>query len=405
MDVITHVVDIISRGRAIKANGPIEHWLTTLATGFWGFDDSKEKMWTNLQKDDVLIFQSGPSNWDFVSKYKLKPDVSGFIGAGVVSHTSKKQAPRWLSEVIESRVHRNKNPKLWQNLVHFSDVIWFGDVNNIPAAELQELIENCITNKLDLQPHIKNLAANKLSFKAMSNAGFTCAPMGTGGRLVKRSTVLAELFETKARTASSRAYEGGSVKQPPLVSSTETSHASDYKCLDSAPPTKRAIAPTVKAVSKKGGIKNKDYLQEAADNQQLGHLGECIVFALEKQRVLNELGEEYAKQVTHVSLEEGDGAGYDIRTFRREPSGIIKKYLEVKTTTGDVNTPFFISKNELDFADAHRDQFEIVRVHSLNHAKHKCLQYRLNATDLLEAYKIPVNYQVHVDWDVTSTGD
>jgi hypothetical protein len=208
MDVISHVVAAISRGEAIKANGPIEHWLTTLATGFWGFDDSKEGLWSGLQKGDVLIFQAGPPNWDFVDKYRPKPKVSGFIGAGIVERVSKKVEPRWLSEVIESQVHGGATPKLWPNLVHFSNAVWFGNVDGIPAPAVQELIEGCKTKTLDMRVHIEHLAQNNLTFKAMTKEGFTCAPMGTGGRLIKNSQILARLFLSQAPAATYRVYSG-----------------------------------------------------------------------------------------------------------------------------------------------------------------------------------------------------
>ena len=60
---------------------------------------------------------------------------------------------------------------------------------------------------------------------------------------------------------------------------------------------------------------------------------------------------------------EGDGAGYDIESF--EPGGA-RKYIEVKTTTGDQDNEFFITANELEFSKQHPDNFYLYRVYQYN---------------------------------------
>lgn len=393
--VISDIAKVIASGEAIKANGPIEHWLTTLATGFWGFDDSKESMWANLKKGDVLVFQSGSPNWDFVEKIKPLPNVSGFIGAGIVDRTSKKTEPRWLSEVIECQVHGSISPKLWPNLVHFSDVVWFGNVDDIPASAVQELIEECKSTSLDIRAHIECLAENKLTLNAMKDAGFTYAPMGTGNRLGKNAHILAELLMARASETTWRSYSDGATAHvlAEMVSALDASH---YECAGVLAPAERSTQPPVKSGLPKSAVIAKDYVQEATDNLALGRIGEDIVFARERQRVLDELGELHVSKVVHVSVMEGDGAGYDIRTVRRCSQGISEHYLEVKTTTGGRNTPFFISENERRFASTELDRYEVVRLHSLDQKKGRYLEYRLTARELLDTSMTPVNYRVNV---------
>jgi Domain of unknown function (DUF3883) len=55
-----------------------------------------------------------------------------------------------------------------------------------------------------------------------------------------------------------------------------------------------------------------------------------------------------ASKVKWVAQEDGDGAGYDILSF--SPNGQ-ERFLEVKTTVGHQRTPFFLSRNEKDFAE------------------------------------------------------
>ena len=45
----------------------------------------------------------------------------------------------------------------------------------------------------------------------------------------------------------------------------------------------------------------------------------------------------------HTSVIQGDGAGYDIKSF--DENGNIK-YIEVKTTAGSLNTDFYMSPKE-----------------------------------------------------------
>ena len=62
----------------------------------------------------------------------------------------------------------------------------------------------------------------------------------------------------------------------------------------------------------------------------------------------------------HVSELEGDGAGFDIQSFT--PAGE-PKFIEVKTTTGPAETPFYMSSNEVAFAKAKQEQFYLYRLY------------------------------------------
>jgi len=57
--------------------------------------------------------------------------------------------------------------------------------------------------------------------------------------------------------------------------------------------------------------------------------------------------------------DEGDGLGYDIRSF--EPDGS-ERFIEVKTTSFGQRTPFFVSANEVSFAHDHAPQFHLYRL-------------------------------------------
>lgn len=89
--------------------------------------------------------------------------------------------------------------------------------------------------------------------------------------------------------------------------------------------------------------KGIDYIKLDRLNHYLGSCGEAWVMALERKR-LDKLN--IHKEVKQISKEKGDGAGYDILSW--EDDGITERYIEVKTTMGDYNQPFFFSDTEMD---------------------------------------------------------
>src|SRR4029077_6566798 len=95
-------------------------------------------------------------------------------------------------------------------------------------------------------------------------------------------------------------------------------------------------------------------------NTELGRAGERLVLQYETAQLRSMGCDELATRVRHIAEIEGDGAGFDIHSF--EPSGE-PKYIEVKTTKGAVRTPFYLSSNELAFAQSKGSQFYLYRVY------------------------------------------
>ncbi len=105
--------------------------------------------------------------------------------------------------------------------------------------------------------------------------------------------------------------------------------------------------------------KSPNYAERDHNNRQLGLKGELLVLDIERWGLLRAGRKDLAKKVHHVSVAEGDGAGYDIQSFF--PDGQIR-FLEVKTTKGGCTTPFYISSNEIAFSEAHASNFCLIRV-------------------------------------------
>ncbi|OIR10300.1 hypothetical protein GALL_76120 [mine drainage metagenome] len=104
----------------------------------------------------------------------------------------------------------------------------------------------------------------------------------------------------------------------------------------------------------------RDYLEREARNISLGKAGEEFVLSFEHFR-LYELGQKkLADKVDHVSVSQGDGLGYDILSFDTDGR---ERYIEVKTTAFAKETPFFISRGEIQFAKDHEEHFHLYRLY------------------------------------------
>lgn len=94
-------------------------------------------------------------------------------------------------------------------------------------------------------------------------------------------------------------------------------------------------------------------------NRVLGEAGEERVLIHERASLTAAGRADLARDIRWVSHLDGDGAGYDIASF--DPDGR-PRLIEVKTTNGGDRTPFHISRNELDVADANPDEWRLVRL-------------------------------------------
>ena len=94
-------------------------------------------------------------------------------------------------------------------------------------------------------------------------------------------------------------------------------------------------------------------------NRALGRAGESLVFDRERAVLAGAGRGDLAREVRWVSVEDGDGAGYDIASFR--PDGR-PRLIEVKTTNGWERTPFHISRNELAVSEERREEWRLFRL-------------------------------------------
>jgi hypothetical protein len=107
-------------------------------------------------------------------------------------------------------------------------------------------------------------------------------------------------------------------------------------------------------------VRKFDPVERDYRNRSLGKAGEEFVVDLERRRLALANRSDLARRVRWVAVEDGDGAGYDVLSFDTIGS---ERLLEVKTTNGSAQTPFFITRNEWSLARERPSDWCIYRVH------------------------------------------
>lgn len=137
--------------------------------------------------------------------------------------------------------------------------------------------------------------------------------------------------------------------------------------------------------------KKIDYPRLNSEKARLGYLGELLVLHHEKDALKKLNLIDLAAKVEHSSVIKGDGLGYDVLSFTEDGE---HKFIEVKTTTGDVSTPFYMSANEIDFSVQNSKNYYLYRIFEFNELENsgKFYLFRGNLTDEFEFS--PISYQV-----------
>jgi hypothetical protein len=110
-------------------------------------------------------------------------------------------------------------------------------------------------------------------------------------------------------------------------------------------------------------VQKFDPVQRDFRNRALGRAGEELVVEFERERLLALDRSDLAREVRWVAAEEGDGAGYDVRSFDAVGR---ERLIEVKTTNGSARTPFFLSRNERELAKERPSDWRLYRVHEFS---------------------------------------
>lgn len=135
-----------------------------------------------------------------------------------------------------------------------------------------------------------------------------------------------------------------------------------------------------------------NYIQNNIENKRIGDLGELWAINFEKKKLLKADKPKLAEKVKHVAKDKGDGLGYDILSFDIDGKEI---YIEVKTTKGNANSTFFITRNELERSKTERQSFYLYRVFNYNEETDNA-ELLIIKGDLTYLCEVPWTYKVNI---------
>lgn len=112
------------------------------------------------------------------------------------------------------------------------------------------------------------------------------------------------------------------------------------------------------------GNKNRNFNKSNKENKLTGDLGEKLVLDYERG-VLEKLGiaDVEDKVFTTASKKEEYGNAYPCDIISFDPSRDEQVFIEVKTTRGNAETPFFISREEVQFSIDNAEKYKLYRVY------------------------------------------
>ena len=148
----------------------------------------------------------------------------------------------------------------------------------------------------------------------------------------------------------------------PLKASRSFGFADTPSLFESTPPAPLSISPTAKTAFERVARKFDPALRDQL-NRALGLAGEELIYEREKQLLIDADRKDLARKVRWVSREDGDGAGYDIRSY--DMAGA-ERWIEVKTTRGGSTTPFYLTRNENEVAKERPEAFRLYRLHDFS---------------------------------------
>lgn len=145
------------------------------------------------------------------------------------------------------------------------------------------------------------------------------------------------------------------------------------------------IEPVIKAIPK------IDYVELTQKRMEIGLAGELFVIKIVTQELIRNGLHDLANKVEHISLT-NDSLGYDIVSYDRNGKKI---FIEVKSTTDNRQTPFYLTDTEFENLKL-ADNYFIYRVFDLNiqtgNANYQIIDCK---SDFQNKYKFqPASYKV-----------
>lgn len=141
-----------------------------------------------------------------------------------------------------------------------------------------------------------------------------------------------------------------------------TGFADATALFEEPPPVPSPMTPVAKRAFERVARKFDPALRDQL-NRALGFAGEQHIYETEQRRLFDAGRRDLAKKVRWVAQADGDGLGYDIRSYDEDGA---EKWIEVKTTRGGNTTPFYLTRNENEVAKERPDAFRLYRLYDFS---------------------------------------
>ena len=239
------------------------------------------------------------------------------------------------------------------------------DYLSMLACELAGAIFNKTAHRRALIPRLNNRSDQSIEFKhsnisaVLLDAGF---PYISGYK--PRSNYQALLAEAVAsRLAQPSALHdiaAADVDRPMVVPEVD-----DILAVLTLPPK-----PTFEVVRTSEPVAlplrlTTNYIEREARNRSLGAAGELFVINYERARLIKAGCEPLAAKIEHTSRIRGDQEGFDVLSFDELGA---ERLIEVKTTKYGANTPFYVTRNEVNVSERRSPGYHVYRLYGFRDA-------------------------------------
>ena len=168
------------------------------------------------------------------------------------------------------------------------------------------------------------------------------------------------------------------IKETPSNSLTESAEK---------PKARKAPSSSVRS----GSVKI-DYETKQRRNADIGLRGEKLVMLYELER-LEKLNSTLEPK--HISLTD-DSKGYDIVSYDESGNEF---YIEVKTTIGSIQSPFFVTKNEVDVSQQKGSSYVVYRLFNFNVEKNSAEFYKIDGPLTNSFQLVPQTFKAYYQED------
>ena len=109
--------------------------------------------------------------------------------------------------------------------------------------------------------------------------------------------------------------------------------------------------------------KNYNFEGEAKKNSAVGKKGEDLVVEYEKMKLIAEGRNDLAEKVFATRNIAGNAERFDVLSYDKDEN---EKYIEVKTTKGNLDNLFYISENEIAFSEEYPENYYLYRIYKFD---------------------------------------